>query len=72
MDLLATHCGKLTSRRLDIDLEILREGIATGAVDFCGHCPTELNYADECTKEIDVLESKVEKSMQENLVLVAN
>ena len=39
-----------SSRRLEIDLEVLREAIALNEIDFFLHCPGVLNQADNQTK----------------------
>ena len=63
---LAAYVGKLTSKRLQIDLEILRESLDTNLVDTIGHCPSELNYGDELTKVLK--ESAIEKAMSSNVL----
>ena len=63
-DALAKMDGRTASKRLQVDLEAIREALELGLIDHVAHVPSGWNYADETTKVRGFGDSLLEKSMQ--------
>ena len=67
---LRAETGKFSSKRLDLDMEQLREVVVTGEITCVRHCGSDLQYADTLTKlqkeqkgDKDLLEEAMESNV---------
>jgi len=61
-------CPNISSKRTEIDLELLRECLDEGLVESLNHTPSKFNYADELTKESPLENSRIEISCTTNII----
>eukprot|EP00392_Amoebophrya_sp_AT5.2_P019237 g19997.t1 len=71
IDHVSTSNVNLTSKRLQIDIAVLREALDLGLITNLVHCPSELNYADELTKAKNENHSEIEKAMASISIAIA-
>ena len=56
------------SKRLAIDLEVMREAVEEGDLDFVRHVSGRWNYANENTKDLNPSEKILEQACATNVI----